>query len=213
MIRWRNEKRRVGDLIPWTINPRRMSAPATERLLDSIGRYGQASTIAIGPDGEIYDGHQRVQALRQAYGDDYVVDVRVAERALTEPERKQLSVYLHRGAFGEWDMDRLLSNFDFDDLVDWGFERWELGIGDDVDVIGVPRQELDGARENNNMRIMGTGANVALNFGEIMTTLPSDIYQQTRQIVMSERFSDVRSGMIAVLLEGLRHVGADDSDR
>jgi len=37
-------------------------------------------------------------------------------------------VYLHKGAAGEWDFDVLANEFDVADLLDWGFEAFELGI-------------------------------------------------------------------------------------
>jgi len=57
---------------------------------------------------------------------DYAVDVRVANRVLTERERQQLTVYLHKGAAGEWDTSSLFENFDFNDLTAWGFDSDEL---------------------------------------------------------------------------------------
>jgi DNA modification methylase len=64
--------------------------------------------------------------LAGQYGMDYEVDVRVASRELTERERQQLTVYLHRGATGDWDMDLLANTFELDDLLVWGFDEGEL---------------------------------------------------------------------------------------
>ena len=58
-IEWTNERRKLRDLIPWDHNPRQISTKEAERLGDSLEEFGQIQTIAIGPDGEIYDGHQR----------------------------------------------------------------------------------------------------------------------------------------------------------
>ena len=64
------------------------------------------------------------------YGLDYVIDVRVASRALTERERQKLTVYLHKGASGDWDWEELANSFDFSDLVLWGFDEDQLlGMG------------------------------------------------------------------------------------
>jgi DNA modification methylase len=58
---------------------------------------------------------------------------------LTEKEREKLTVFLHKGAAGEWDFDVLANEFDVDDLLDWGFEEQDL----DLDLWGVPEPEPD----------------------------------------------------------------------
>lgn len=126
-LRWTNETHKLSDLHPWPRNPRKIDSKQAERLGDSFDTFGQVETIAIGPDGEVYNGHQRIKVLLDKHGDAYEVDVRVSSRPLTEKEREQLTVYLHRGATGEWNFD-LFEGWDADELVEWGFERWEFGI-------------------------------------------------------------------------------------
>ena len=70
---WAPVRVRIGDLRPWERNPRRIRPAHAKRLLKSWEEFGQAQTIAIGPDGEVYDGHQRLSALLAAYGPDYEV--------------------------------------------------------------------------------------------------------------------------------------------
>ena len=129
-VTWTNEKRRLGDLLPWPRNPRTIKNAQAERLVDSVETFGQVETLAIGPGNEIYNGHQRLSVLRGEYGADYEVDVRVASRALTEKEREKLTIYLHKGAAGEWDFDTLANEFEMDDLLAWGFEPFELGLSE-----------------------------------------------------------------------------------
>ncbi len=129
-LEWQNERRRLGDLIPWETNPRVIYEKEAERLVNSLDQFGQVETFAIGPENEVYDGHQRkaVWAAVDRYGADYEVDVRVANRPLTEAERKKLVIYLHRGTIGAWDFDILANNFELDDLLAWGFEKKDLDI-------------------------------------------------------------------------------------
>ena len=138
-ITWRNDTRKLSDLIPWDSNPRFINDAEAQRLNESLDEFGQIQTIAIGPDDEIYDGHQRqlVWAASQRFGPDYVVDVRVASRALTTRERQKLVVMLHRGTMGAFDFDMLANEFDIDDLLDWGFNESEFGIGGDDDDEGL----------------------------------------------------------------------------
>ena len=125
-ITWTNERRKLADLIPWEHNPRVIKKKQAERLVDSVETFGQVETLAIDCDNNILNGHQRYSVLAGQYGMDYEVDVRVASRELTERERQQLTVYLHRGTTGAWDFEELANSFEFDDLVTWGFSEEEL---------------------------------------------------------------------------------------
>ena len=127
-ITWSNEKRKLSELVPWERNPRQITDKQAKRLEESFEQFGQVEIIAIGPENQIYNGHQRLKVLNEKYGADYEVDVRVASRALTEKEREKLTVYLHKGAAGEWDFDLLANEFELDDLLDWGFEPKELDL-------------------------------------------------------------------------------------
>ena len=100
-IVWTEEQRKLRDLQPWERSPRQITREQADRLVESFDEFGQVETMAIGPDNQIYNGHQRLSVLRQKYGDDYEVDVRVASRPLTEKEREKLTVFLHKGAAGE----------------------------------------------------------------------------------------------------------------
>ncbi len=125
-ITWSNEQRRLADLVPWPRNPRQIKRDQADRLKRSFADFGQVETIAIGPENQVYNGHQRLNVLMAEHGPDYMVDVRVASRALTEKERERLTVYLHKGAAGEWNFDLLANEFEFDELVEWGFDEKEL---------------------------------------------------------------------------------------
>ena len=127
-ITWSNEKRKLSELVPWERNPRQITDKQAKRLEESFEQFGQVEIIAIGPENQIYNGHQRLKVLSQKYGADYEVDVRVASRALTEKEREKLTVYLHKGAAGDWDFDLLANEFELDDLLEWGFEKQELDL-------------------------------------------------------------------------------------
>ncbi len=126
---WTNERRRLVDLIPWRRNPRKIRPPQVQRLVESVQEFGQVETLAIGPDNDIYNGHQRLVVLMERYGPDYEVDVRVSSRPLSEKEREKLTVYLHKGAAGEWDFEMLATEFAMPDLLAWGFEPGELELG------------------------------------------------------------------------------------
>src|SRR5512139_1714267 len=141
-ITWTNERRKLSDLIPWPRNPRQIKTDQAKRLVESFDEFGQVETIAIGPGNEVYNGHQRLNVLMQKYGGDYEVEVRVSSRLLTEKEREKLTIFLHKGAAGEWDFDTLANEFELDDLLEWGFDKKEL----DIDLWAGPVQDDPGAQ-------------------------------------------------------------------
>jgi hypothetical protein len=120
-IEWRNVRVKLGDLKPWSENPRNTSKAQAKRLLKSFNEFGQVETIAVGPAFEVYNGHQRLSALLAVYGKDYEVDARQSSRSLTDDERQRLTIYLHAGAVGSWDWD-MLSGWDADKLGEWGMD-------------------------------------------------------------------------------------------
>lgn len=121
-LTWKNVNIKLGALKPWEQNPKRIGKAQAQRLLDSFKEFGQPETIAIGPEGEVYDGHQRLSVLLSAYGPDYEVAARQSSRPLTEKERKKLVVLLHSGTTGTWNWD-MLSGWDVDELKQWGLDN------------------------------------------------------------------------------------------
>jgi len=140
-IQWTNEKRNLTQLIPWPRNPRQIKGAQVKRLQDSFEEFGQPEQIIIGPENELYNGHQRLKSWLSEFG-DIEIDVRVSSRALTEKEREKLTVYLHKGAAGEWDFDILANEFEIDELLEWGFEPHEFGLDslDDFNPVGMDEQ-------------------------------------------------------------------------
>ena len=126
-ITWTNDTRRLSQLIPWPRNPRQIKGEQVRRLQESFLEFGQPEVIAVGPGNEVYNGHQRLKSWAARFG-DIEVDVRVSSRPLSEKEREKLTVFLHRGAVGEWDFDLLANGFELDELVEWGFDLGELGL-------------------------------------------------------------------------------------
>lgn len=106
-LEWSNIRVRLGDLKPWADNPRMSSKTQARRLLKSFDDFGQVQPLAIGPDREVYDGHQRLSALMTLHGAGYEIDARQASRALSDDERRRLVVTLHAGAQGSWDWDAI----------------------------------------------------------------------------------------------------------
>jgi len=146
-IKWTNTTVSLSELEPWQRNPRQITKEQAARLVESFSDFGQVEPIAVGPkqNGKypVYNGHQRLSVLGAKYGWDYQVEVRVSSRPLTEKEREKLTVYLHKGAAGEWNFDALANGFEVDELIEWGFRPEELGLDKDF---GTEKPEDAGAQ-------------------------------------------------------------------
>lgn len=120
-LTWNNTSVKLGQLKPWANNPRFSTKAQAKRLLASWKELGQFQTVAIGPECEVYDGHQRLSALLTVYGADYKIDARQSNRALTDDERRKLVITAHVGAVGSWDW-QALAGWDAPQLREWGMD-------------------------------------------------------------------------------------------
>lgn len=114
--------------------------------VEFVDQFGQVETIAIGPDNEIYNGHQRLNVLMEEHGGDYKIECRQSDKALSEKEREKLTVFLHKGAAGDWDWDILANEFEYEELIEWGFDEGDL-IGWEKEEKEAPEPRIDEAEE------------------------------------------------------------------
>jgi len=119
-INWTNTRVKLSALIPWESNPKTSTGKQQAQLTNSFEELGQFQTIAIGPAGEVYDGHQRLSALKAKHGAGYEVEARQASRPLTDEERRKIAIYSRQ--IGAWDWD-ILSSWNPDELQEWGFDK------------------------------------------------------------------------------------------
>lgn len=150
-ISWRTERRRIGDLVEWEKNPRRLTEKQAGDLKNSLERFGYVEEIVVNADGKsIIGGHMRRKvALASALiNPDAMVDVRIPSRPLTEEEGIELAIRLNRNT-GEWDWDGLANTIAPDALLEWGFGEAELGLAFDgaspkaiADSFAEPNPEL-----------------------------------------------------------------------
>lgn len=140
---WKNLKLSLIDLKPWVRNPRQITTAQAARLLESFEEFGQVQPIVVGPDGEVYDGHQRLAVLKNEFGPGHEVEVWQSNRPLKDYERERLTVLMHQGATGEWNFDEL-SSFDFEGLIAGGFDVDEL-YGKEVKPKEAPEARIDEA--------------------------------------------------------------------
>ena len=116
---------KINSLNPAEYNPRQISNKQYEDLKNSLEKFGCTIPIVINVDNTIIGGHQRVRIMKDL-GAKLVPAVRVN---LSKEDERELNVRLNKNG-GQWDMD-LLSNFDTQDLKEWGFKDIEFGFNID----------------------------------------------------------------------------------
>ena len=122
------EKRLLKELMPANYNPRKMTEKENSDLRKSLGKFGLTELPLINKDNTIISGHQRVRLLSDAYGLNKEIEVRVPMQQLSEEDEKELNIRSNKNN-GSWDWDKLANEFDITELIDWGFEDWEIGGG------------------------------------------------------------------------------------
>jgi hypothetical protein len=189
-IIWTNVTRNLGELSPWPRNPRQIKTDQAKRLAQSFDEFGQVEMIAIGPSNEVYNGHQRLNVLMSQNGPDYAVECRQSSRPLTEKEREKLTVFLHKGAAGEWNFD-ILSEWDVPDLLEWGFDEQDLGLGD------MEHTDGDKAGASPWERMAGESADgVLFQFGSITCRVDQQVYDHFLSACPDDDIAGYISGLL-----------------
>lgn len=140
-MEWKNEKRKIGELIKYDKNPRKITDKQKAELEKSLKKFNVVEIPAINLDNNIIAGHQRITVLLKLYGPDYEIDVRVPNRILTEKEYKEYLIRSNKN-IGEFDYE-YLKDFDVDLLTDSGFYPWEVSFKDFYNTQKVRDKQLD----------------------------------------------------------------------
>jgi DNA modification methylase len=117
--------RKVSELLPCAYNPRKLTEEQKQELIKSLQKFNLAEIPAINLDNQILAGHQRVAALLALGRGEEAIDVRVPSRKLTKEEAEEYMVRSNRNV-GEWDLEGLGKNFNFEFLKGVGFNDFEL---------------------------------------------------------------------------------------
>mgnify|MGYP001765955805 CR=1 FL=1 len=109
-LEWKTEQRKVNDLLPLEINPRKITEAKRMKMIESLQRFNLVDIPVIDTDGTIISGHQRLRALQAIGRGDEMIDCRLPNRKLTAKEIKEYNL-LANSHFGEFDFDILQSDF------------------------------------------------------------------------------------------------------
>jgi len=184
-ISWEFNTVKIGSLIPWDKNPKmKITQKQSEQITNSINNLGQFQTIAIGPDLEIYDGHQRSKSILDSFGPDYEVTVLQSSRKLTEKEKEQLVLSAHITTVVGID-PVLLRKFSAESVN-------LAGVSSDVLL------RMTGDTQAIKALIASSGYKPALDPGST-TRLVTDVDIQKAKTVESEKFSSSNQDLYTVL--------------
>lgn len=121
---WATTQKKVNDLVPQEVNPRKISDKQMSDLKRSLKKFNLVEVPAIDLDGAILAGHQRIKALQLLGRGEETIDVRIPNRKLTDEESKQYLIASNKLG-GDWDFD-LLKSFDIGTLEFAGFNDLEI---------------------------------------------------------------------------------------
>ena len=129
------EKIEISKLKPARYNPRQISTKQYNDLKKSIERFGLVDPIIVNKDNTVIGGHQRLKIIK-SLGEKTIGCVVLD---LTKEQERELNVRLNKNT-GEFDFDILSTEFDIDELVDWGFKHIDLGLN--IDKIDEDKEDI-----------------------------------------------------------------------
>lgn len=121
-------ERKISELNAAEYNGRQITEKQFRDLKVSMSKFGFAVPVVVNVNPErkdvIIGGHQRIRVW-ESMGNKTVPTV---ELNLSLDQERELNVRLNKNT-GSFDFDILANHFDMEDLIEFGFEDWELGIG------------------------------------------------------------------------------------
>lgn len=118
---------KIKDLKPAEYNPRKISSEAMSQLKKSLEKFEsvEPAVVNINPErlNVIVGGHQRIKAAKALKWKEFPC----VEVDLSIEDEKELNVRLNKNT-GEFDFELLETNFDVEDLEEWGFDPDELNF-------------------------------------------------------------------------------------
>jgi len=126
-MKWKTEKRKIGDLIEYDKNPRILTDKQKEEIKKSLEKFNLVELPAINTDNTIIAGHQRCKILSELHGPDFEIEVRVPDKKLNDKDFQEYLLRSNRNK-AEWDWEMLDLEFDTELLLDSGFECFEVEV-------------------------------------------------------------------------------------
>ena len=145
--------RKIEELIGAEYNPRVISEEELSILQNSIQRFGIVEPILVNINSErkdiIISGHQRLKACISLG----MKNVPTIELDLTLEKEKELNVRMNKSG-GQFDKDLLQEHFNYDDLLEYGFQSYEVSEDDDVNLEEFFEENTEEIEEENNTIVL-----------------------------------------------------------
>ena len=138
MIKWDIKKIAVSDLKENPKNPRDLTVKGLNDLEKSISKFGIAEPLVVNTDLVICGGHGRKKILERLNIKE--VDCYFPSRKLKQKEFDELNIRLNKNISGNFNFDMLANEFELPDLLEWGFEEFELGAGEEFEPASIEEQ-------------------------------------------------------------------------
>lgn len=126
-INWTLRTFRLDELTNYYKNPRSLSEKEFKQLKISLDKFGMIDKPIVNLDSAntIIGGHQRKHVMEATGVTE--CECWIPDRELSEKEVEELNIRLNKNT-GSWDFDTLANEFELPDLLDWGFESFELDL-------------------------------------------------------------------------------------
>tara|TARA_R110000803_G_scaffold75455_1_gene139825 strand:+ start:1874 stop:2425 length:552 start_codon:yes stop_codon:yes gene_type:complete len=145
--------RKIEELIGAEYNPRVISEEELSILQNSIQRFGIVEPILVNINSQrkdiIISGHQRLKACISLG----MKNVPTIELDLTLEKEKELNVRMNKSG-GQFDKDLLQEHFNYDDLLEYGFQSYEVSEDDDVNLEEFFEENTEEIEEENNTIVL-----------------------------------------------------------
>jgi len=125
-MKWKIKNIKVSDIKENPKNPRKLTEKGLKDLETSISKFGNAEPPVLNKDLSLIGGHGRKKILERLNISE--VECYVSEKQLTEKQADELGIRLNKNIAGVFDFDILANSFEVEELLEWGFEEFELGI-------------------------------------------------------------------------------------
>lgn len=126
-INWINSRKKLKDLLKYEKNPRILNNKQKKDLTNSLKKFGLVEVPIVDIDNTLIAGHQRCEIMMEIEGGDYEIDVRIPDRKLTEKEFEEYLIRSNKNT-GSWNWDILNDSFESIDLIDYGFDPFEVEV-------------------------------------------------------------------------------------
>jgi len=173
--------RKISDLKPSEYNPRSLTEKQFADLKKSFENLGTLEPAFInqypGRENIIISGHQRLKVAESLGMTTYPC----LEVSFPPKKEKEANIRMNRNT-GSWDFDLLANEFDEADLLEWGFEDSELGLGEDTVTEGL------------------TDPDAIPDIPKVAKTKPGDLYILGRHRLLCGDATDIKA--VEKLMEG-----------